>query len=123
MTFVVLACSLLFVMFGILGLIAPSRAVDIARSFATPAGLYFATAVRVLMGFALFLAAPASRTPELLRILGVLVVVAGITVPILGLERIVRLQDWWSSKGPALVRAQAAFALVLGLLLSYALLP
>ena len=123
MTLVALAFSLLIVMSGVVGLVSPSRTVEVARYFATPAGLYFAAAVRVLMGLALFFAAPDSRAPELLRILGVVVVAAGAAIPAVGLERILKLMDWWYAKGPGLVRTQAAFALVLGLLLAYGLLP
>jgi hypothetical protein len=123
MTLLALGFSLLIVGLGVMGLASPARTVGLARNFASPPRLYFATAVRVLMGVALFLAAPSSRTPEPLRTIGIVVVAASVTIPFLGLERILRLVDWWSAKGPALVRAQAAFALVLGLLLAYTLLP
>ena len=123
MTLLALAFSLLIVTFGVLGLASPPRILRVVRYFSTPAGFNFAVAVRVVMGLALFFAAPASRAPELLRVLGVVVIIAGLMMPIIGLERFRRLVDWWADQGPALVRAQGAFALVLGLLLAYALLP
>ena len=49
-------------------------------------------------------------------------IAAGVITLFVGLERFRRLIDWWSVKGAVLVRAQAAFALALGLLLAYALL-
>jgi uncharacterized membrane protein YidH (DUF202 family) len=123
MTAIALVFSLLIVALGALGLISPSRVVRVARYFQTSAGLYFAGAVRLAMGVALFFAAPASRAPEILRILGLVVIVAAVITPFFGLERYRRLVDWWSARGPAFVRAQAAFALALGLLLAYALVP
>jgi uncharacterized membrane protein YidH (DUF202 family) len=123
MRVIALVFSLLVVALGAMGLVSPSLAVRVARYFQTPAGLYFAAAVRLVMGVALFFAAPASRAPEVLRILGVVVLVAGVVTLFFGVERFRRLVDWWSAKGPALVRAQAAFALALGLLLAYALVP
>ncbi len=123
MTVIALAFSLLIVALGALGLVSPSRPIRLVRYFQTPAGLYFAAAVRLVMGMALFFAAPASRAPEVLRILGVVIIIAGVVTPFFGLERFGRLVDWWSAKGPALVRAQAAFALALGLLLAFALVP
>jgi hypothetical protein len=113
----------LIVALGTLGLLSPPRIVAIARHFQTSAGLYFAGAVRLVMGAALFFAAPDSRAPEILRILGLVIIVAGLVTPFFGLERYQRLVDWWSAQGPVLVRAQALFALVLGLLLTYALVP
>ncbi len=123
MTVIALAFSLVIVALGALGLVSPSRTIRLVRYFQTPAGLYFAAAVRLVMGMALFFAAPASRAPEVLRILGVVIIIAGVVTPFFGLERFGRLVDWWSAKGPALVRTQAAFALALGLLLAYALVP
>jgi len=122
MTALALAFSLLILALGAVGLVSPSRVVRIARSFATPAGLYFAAVVRVIMGLALLLAAPDSGAPDLLRVLGVVAIAAGVITLFVGLERFRRLIDWWSVKGAVLVRAQAAFALALGLLLAYALL-
>ena len=123
MTVIALLFSLLVVALGALGLVSPSRAVRVVRYFQTAAGLYFAAAVRLVMGVALFFAAPASRAPEVLHILGIVIVVAGVITPFFGLERFRRLVDWWSAKGPAFVRAQAAFAVAFGLLLTYALVP
>jgi uncharacterized membrane protein YidH (DUF202 family) len=123
MTVLALAFSLLIFTLGAVGLVSPSRVVRVARYFATPAGFYFAAAVRVVMGLALLFAAPASRAPGILRILGVVIIVAGVITFFVGLERFRRLIDWWSAKGPTLARAQAAFAVALGLLLAYALSP
>lgn len=121
MTVIALAGCLLFVAFGVLGLVSPFRVVRIVRYFQTPAGLFLAAAIRVVMGVALFLAAPDSRAPEALRILGVVIVVAGVATLFVGPERFGKLVDWWSGEGPALVRAQAVFALAVGLVLAYAL--
>jgi hypothetical protein len=121
MTVLALAFSLFVVALGALGLVAPSRIRGFERYFQTPAGLYIAAIVRLVMGLAFFFAAPASRAPEALRILGVVIMVAGVTTLFLGLERFRGLVGWWSSQGSAVVRVWGAFALALGLLLAYAL--
>ena len=41
----------------------------------------------------------------------------------LDVERYAKLVDWWASKGPVLVRGQGVLAIILGVLLAYALLP
>lgn len=123
MAFVALVLSLLVALLGALGVVAPERLLDVVRRFQTPAGLYAAAAIRLVLGLALLLAAPASRAPEAVRILGVFIVVAGVITPFFGIERFRRLLEWWSALGPGLVRAWAVFALVFGLLLAYTVLP
>ena len=55
-------------------------------AFLTPAGLYAAAGLRLVLGTALFLAAPTSRTPKMLRILGVVIFVAGLATPLIGID-------------------------------------
>lgn len=119
MTTVALVLSLFVAALGALGVASPSRLLRIVRSFQKPAGVYFAAALRVVLGGALFFAAPTSRAPEFIRILGVVIVVAGFITPFFGLERFRRLLDWWSARGSGFIRAWAASAFVFGLLLAY----
>ena len=123
MAVIALVLSLFVAALGVLGIGSPSRLLGVVRRFQTPAGLYFAAAIRLLMGVVLFFAAPASRAPEVLRILGVVIIVAGLITPFFGLERFRRFLDWWVAKGASFVRAWAAFAFVFGLLLAYSLVP
>jgi hypothetical protein len=123
MTAIALAFSLLVAAVGVLGLVSPSRIRIIQRYFERPAGLYVAAAVRLAMGAAVLLAAPASRAPAVLRIVGVVIIVAGVITAFLGRDRFRGLVAWWSARGSAFVRAWAAVALAFGLLLAYALLP
>jgi len=122
MTAIALVSSVLIAALGALGLVSPWRLLSVDRYFQTPARLYLAAGVRVVMGAAFFLAAPDSRAPEVLRILGAVVIVAGVITLFLGFERCRGLIDWWSAHRSAFVRPFAAFALVVGVLLTYALI-
>ncbi len=121
MTWVALVLSLCIAALGAFGLASPSRLIGVVRHVQTPTGLYVVAAIRVVFGVALVLAAPGSRAPELLRILGWFVVVAGVITPFFGLERFSRLLEWWSARGPVFVRAWSGFAFVLGVGLAYSL--
>lgn len=123
MTLVAFGISLLVAALGGLGIVSLPRLLGVFRHFQTPAGLFAATALRLVLGAALFLAAPASRAPEAVRIVGVIVFVAGLITPFFGVERFKRLLDWWSALGPAVIRTWAGFALVFGLLLACAVVP
>ena len=80
------------------------------RSIQTPAGFYVAAALRLALGIALFVAAPRSRVPDVISILGVLIVVAGLAAPFFGLERFRKLLDWWSNRGSLTIRLWCGIA-------------
>ena len=80
----------------------------------TPMGLVWIAAVRVCIGAVLLLAARNSRMPRTLRALGVIALVAGVTVPLLGVDRVRSIVDWWTTQGNLLVRASGACATALG---------
>ncbi len=123
MALVVVVLGLFMGALGALGVVAPARLIAFVRAFQTPAGLYFAAAIRLVLGVAMFTAAPSSRAPDVLRVLGVFVFIAGMTTPFLGLERFGKLLDWWAARSPMFIRTWAAFALAFGLLLVYAVTP
>ena len=123
MVLVALVLSLFVAALGALGVVSPRRLFGIVRGFQSPAGLYAAAVLRVTLGMALYFAAPTSRAPGAVRVLGVLILVAGLITPLFGLERFARMLDWWSGRGPAFMRIWAGLALTIGLLLAYAVLP
>jgi hypothetical protein len=123
MTLVALMICLLLSAFGALGIASPSQFGGILRSFQTPRGLYFAAAFRVVLGVALCFAAPTSRAPELILVVGVVIMVRGVITPFFALERYRRLLDRLSAKGSVLIRGWALLASALGLLYAYALVP
>jgi hypothetical protein len=108
---------------GVFGLVAPDRFIDFIRSRQTTAALYLATALRLVLGVALLFAASSSKAPDVLQVVGVVTIVAGLATPFFGIERFRKLLDWWSTLGSGFIRAWACFLLVLGLLLVYGVAP
>jgi len=121
MAIVALVLSLFIAALGALGIVSPMGFLSIVRQFQRPAGLYAAAILRVVLGGGLFLAAPTSRLPEVVRTLGIIIFVSGLITPLFGLERFRRLLNWWSARGPAFMRIWAGFALAFGLFLVYAI--
>jgi hypothetical protein len=105
---------------GTVGVAAPSAFLEIGSSLLTPAVLYVAAAVRVLFGAVLLGVAPVSRTPKALRVIGVLLVFAGVLTPFIGIGHSRAMLDWLSGQGPLFTRAWAGVAVVLGLFIVYA---
>lgn len=114
-----LVLSLFVAIIGAIGVFRPEALVGVGL---TPGGLYVA-AVRIILGIALILGAASSRAPRVIRILGTLILVAGLATPFVGPERARRVVDWWSSQGLLVMRAWAGFALAFGSFLVWALVP
>src|SRR5207245_10282738 len=66
---------------GMCGVAAPHGLLTAVRFVLTPRGLYLLAAVRVVFGVILVLVAPSSRAPRVLRLLGFILLVAGLTPP------------------------------------------
>jgi hypothetical protein len=120
---VAFAISAAITILGGLGLVAPSALLSIAEMFLTRQGMWLAAALRVVLGSALLVAAPRSRFPRALRVIGAVIVVAGVATPLIGLERARAIFEWETARGPAAMRIPATFALAMGLFLGYATAP
>ena len=118
-----LVLSAFVAIIGAIGVIRPEALLGIARYFETPGGLYVAAGLRIVLGIALLISASGSRAPDLVRLLGAAVLVAGLVTPFFGPERVRAIVDWWSSQGRFVMRAGPGFALALGSFLLWALLP
>lgn len=123
MTSVALAAGLFAAAVGIAGIVAPYALQTIARYSITPLGLYVAAAVRVVFGVILIRAASASRAPAVLRVVGIVALVAGLITAFLGVDRAHAMFEWWSAQGPVLIRLWPALALIFGILIVYAVNP
>jgi hypothetical protein len=118
-----LVIGVLVILVGAIGVAAPDVFLSVGRAVITPGGLYAIAALRIGIGLVFVLAAPASRAPRTLRVLGVFVIVAGLATPWFGVARSLAVLDWWASVGPSLRRLDAGLAVALGGLLVYVFRP
>jgi hypothetical protein len=116
------ALGLLITVIGLALVAAPALVLEFGRSLLTPGILYIAAAVRVLFGAVLLWVAPASRAPIPLRGLGALLVVAGVLIPFVGVERSGAVLDWMLAQGPWFTGIWAGAAAVLGAFIAYAVI-
>ena len=105
---------------GAVGVVTPSVLLDLGDSLINPTFLYIAAGVRVVFGAVLLWVAPASRTPKTLRVIGVLLVLAGVLTPFFGIEHSRDMLDWVLTQGLTFTRAWAGVAVGLGLFIVYA---
>ena len=111
---------------GGVGILAPSGLVWIAQQFVTSVAFYIIAAVRVAFGLVLISVASASRAPKALRVLGYVILIAGITTALTGLLAIGRARaiiDWWLQQESGVVRLTGVLVLALGSFIAYACAP
>ncbi|MDF1564319.1 MAG: hypothetical protein P1V51_14815 [Deltaproteobacteria bacterium] len=120
MTTAALVFSLVIVLQGAVGLLSPTLHLELARLLLRPGRLQLAAGYRLAMGVVFVLAAPASRAPTLLLILGIVVLVSGVVAALVGTARYGRVIKAWAAGPPGLVRLQGAVTAAVGLLLAYA---
>jgi hypothetical protein len=98
---------------------APDLRLSLERSVMTPAGLYAIAILRIAIGLVFVLAAPASRAPRTLRVLGIIVILAGLATPLFGIARARAVLNWVASAGPLLMRVDAGVGMAFGGFLVY----
>jgi uncharacterized membrane protein HdeD (DUF308 family) len=111
---------------GAVGIFVPADLVWIAQRSESSAAFYVIASIRIAFGVILLSAAPVSRAPRTLWLLGVFVVFAGIMTALtalVGMDRARLLIDWWLQQGSAVVRLTAAVVLALGGFIAYACAP
>ena len=123
MTAVAIGLCLFVAALGAMGVASPPRFLALIRSLTSLQGLYAIAVFRIALGSALYIAAPDSRAPLLLRVFSVLLVASALATPFFGHSRYRQLIDWWSAGGPLYVRVWAGGTLILAVLLILALLP
>ena len=102
---------------------APDLRLSLERSVITPTGLYAIAALRIAIGLVFVFAAPASRAPRTLRVLGLIVIIAGLSTPWFGVDRAQAVLNWVASAGPLLMRLDAVVGIAIGGFLMYVFRP
>ena len=123
MTLAAFFICLLVAAVAMVGVVSPPRLLGVLRKILTPRGLILLSAFRVVLGAVLIFSAAASKAPEFIAIVGVIVIVRGVILPLMGVERVRKLLDWWSALGSAFHRGWALLAAAICLWLAYAVLP
>ena len=97
----------------------PDLKLSLERSAMTPTGLYAIAVLRIAIGLVVVFAAPVSRAPRTLLVLGLVVIIAGLTTPWFGVTRARATLNWVASAGPLLMRLDAWVGMAMGGFLVY----
>jgi hypothetical protein len=109
--------------FGVVGILSPSGLIWVAQHSVTSGVFYLIATVRVAFGLVLISVASTSRAPKAVRVLGYVILIAGITTALTGLLAIGRAHaiiDWWLQQGSGLVRLTGILVIAFGGFIAYA---
>ena len=109
-----LAIGALVILVSALSFAVPDLRLALEESVLTPTGLYAIAVVRIAIGLVFVFAAPASRAPRTLRVLGCIVIIAGLSTPWFGVARARAVVDWLASVGPWSLRLAAVIGMAIG---------
>ena len=121
LTVVAMALAAIIAVYGAFGVMAPSAFLNFASSLISPIALYVVAAVRIIFGALLLSVASVSRMPRTVRVIGIVIVIAGLVTPFFGVEHSEAVLSWWSSQDALLVRAAAAVLMIAGAFIVYVL--
>ena len=112
--YLAVAVAGVFIALGVAAAVAPDAVIASSRYMVSPVGIYAAAALRSGIGVALLLVARGSRAPAILRIMGVALLIAGLTMPILGVDS-AKARIEWEAKHMMFLRMEGVLFVWAGL--------
>ena len=109
-----LLVGLLIIAIGVAGIAAPGGLITIDQVALTRTGLLIVAVLRVAIGLVLIRVSRISRAPKTLHVMGIIVVIAGLTTPLFGVDRARAMIDWWLARGPGATRLVGGCVVLLG---------
>ena len=120
MAILVSLCGLLLLGLASIGLVQPARMVRRFDGFASSRGRWLAVGIRAILGALFLVTAPECRLPEVVRIGGIVALVAAAVPALMPTPRFESSVRWALSRRPAIHRVWFAMAAALGALILYA---
>ena len=120
MAYIVSIFGALITLIGLVGIVVPRYFIEVIGNWEAESRFIAAVGIRMVMGVICLSAAPASRMPVVVQVIGIIAIAAAAVALLVGLERLNRLIDWWLGRPPIVVRMSAAFAAGFGILLVFA---
>ncbi len=119
MDYVIKSIGIILAVAGVIFTTMPSLALALVGWAKQGRRIYAGGVVRVVFGGLLIWASPVATVMWIPLVLGIIMVLAGILIFVLGIEKTHGMLAWWESQSEAVRRAWAVVAAVIGVLLIY----
>jgi hypothetical protein len=111
---IALLIAAVMVLLGLTGILWPEGLMNLVSYSFTSQGIWVTAIARMAIGALLLIAARGTRTPRTVRVIAIIIFLAGGATVFMGPEQAQSLKDWWSSKGPDALRIAACLPLAAG---------
>ena len=117
--------ALFSIIIGVVGIVAPDSLTMARQHMLDTPGVisWVAAPIRISMGLVLIVFAPRSRTPRILRAIGVIMALQGIVPEFIGIDRERMILEKEVMLGHAALRAGAVVALASGCFIAFVVTP
>ena len=120
MSSLVVPIGVLLLGVGLAVMLSPVALRGLLHQFLEFRWVYWVSGLRVLVGGILVATAPATRLPTFVRGLGVVLIAAGASIPLLGEAHVDRMAAWWLRQTDGMLRAWGTLAAILGAVIAWA---
>lgn len=120
MAIVVVLVGALIALLGLAVIIAPSTLKKALWALIESDRFYLVAIARVVLGVLFLLAAGQSNSPIFVTVVGVVMILAGVLIPVLGKTRVRAFAEWWLKRGDGMLRIWGVLALLFGIVLARA---
>lgn len=105
---------------GIFGVVSPGRLARTILNWPARSRFITAVALRLVIGITFILAAPNTKFPTVILVLGMIALIAAVALLLVGPKRVDAMIEWWFGQPAGFTRAWSMFAVLLGGALVYA---
>ncbi len=117
---VVLALGVIICLFSVWGFISPDKIWKMINGVMEKDwAIHVAVIMRLLLGAALIIAAPQSRFPGVMEVLGWIAIIAAVAILFMGRNRLIKFIAWFQRMTDAMVRVWLLFGFAFGGFLIY----
>lgn len=120
MNLIVVIVGYLIVLTGLWGIASPHSLIGLVVAWASTARFYFTVIIRIVLGAIFIFAAPRCRIPWLIYAIGILTLLAGVTLFFLGASRVDEIVNWFATRSDLCIRLTYVVTTLFGVLLVYA---
>ena len=120
MTWIVLLTGIIIVLMSLFGAVMPASFVGILSIWRGPTRFGSAVIARLVLGIVFIFAAPDCRFPTLVRVVGIIALVAAVLIVIIGPQRRDRFVLWFLVRPHSLIRAWCLLGFGFGVLMFFA---
>ncbi len=119
MNIIVFVIGLLILLAGVLFVFAPVPLKQLFEKFLDGKWMFWMVIFRIIIGVLFVFAADATKYPQFIFWLGIVVLLSAIVLPLMGKERVVKFVKRWLDQPNSITIVWAVIASLLGLLIIY----